>query len=58
MNLSELTEQCSHHTETSQLICRANQLTGFCMMGPVVVKGIRSMVKMKLHTSFENSENS
>ena len=24
--------QSFHHTETSQLICRANQLTGFYMM--------------------------
>ena len=27
------TLQCSHHIETSQLICSANQLTGFYMMG-------------------------
>ena len=32
-------DQCSHHIETSQLICRANQLTGFYMMGTLVVKG-------------------
>ena len=31
--------QCPHHIETSQLICRANQLTGFYMMGTLVVKG-------------------
>ena len=30
--------QCSHHIETSQLICRANQLTGLYMMGTLVVK--------------------
>ena len=30
--------QCSHHIETSQFICRANQLTGFYMMGTLVVK--------------------
>ena len=29
---------CSHHIETSQLIYRANQLTGFYMMGTLVVK--------------------
>ena len=33
-------DQCSHHIETSQLICRANQLTGFYMMGTLVVKGL------------------
>ena len=26
--------------ETSQLICRASQLTGFYMMGTLVVKGL------------------
>ena len=33
-------DQCSHHIETSQLICRANQLTGFHMMGTLVAKGL------------------
>ena len=28
-----------HHIETSQSICRANQLTGFYMIGRLVVKG-------------------
>ena len=32
--------QFSYHIETSQLICRANQLTGFYMMGTLVVKGL------------------
>ena len=31
-------DQSSHHIETSQLICSANQLTGFYMMGTLVVK--------------------
>ena len=31
-------DQCSHHIETSLLICSANQLTGFYMMGILVVK--------------------
>ena len=35
-------DQCSHHTETSQLICRANQLTGFYMIGTLVVKGLKN----------------
>ena len=33
-------DQCFHHIETNQLICRANQLTGFYMMGTLVVKGL------------------
>ena len=32
--------QCSHHIETSQLICSANQLTGFYTMGTLAVKGL------------------
>ena len=32
--------QCSHHIETSQLICSANQLTGFYMIGSLFVKGL------------------
>ena len=31
-------EQCSHLIETSQLICFGNQLTGFYMMGTLLVK--------------------
>ena len=30
--LNPLTTSVPHHIETSQLICGANQLTGFCMM--------------------------
>ena len=33
-------DQCSHHIETSQLIF-ANQLTGFYMMGTLVVKRLK-----------------
>ena len=33
-------DQCFPHIETNQLICRANQLTGFYMMGTLVVKGL------------------
>ena len=32
--------QFSNHIETSQLICRANQLTGFYMMETLVIKGL------------------
>ena len=31
-------DQCSHYIEPSQLICFASQLTGFYMMGTLVVK--------------------
>ena len=31
-------DECSDHVEPSQLICSANQLTGFYMMGVLVVK--------------------
>ena len=33
--LNPLTANVPHHTETSQFICRANQLTGFYMMGNI-----------------------
>ena len=33
-------DQCSHHIETSQLICIANQLTGFYIIKTLVVKGL------------------
>ena len=36
-------DQFSHHIETSQLICRASQLTGFYIMGILVVKGLRHL---------------
>ena len=35
-----INKQCSRHTETSQLICSANQLTGFYMARTWVVKGL------------------
>ena len=39
-NLLQLTlnDQFSHHIETIQLICGANQLTDFYMIGTLVVK--------------------
>ena len=33
--LNSLTINVPHHIETSQLICIANQLTGFYMMGKI-----------------------
>ena len=44
LTLEPLNDQCSHHVESSQLICRANQLTAFYMMGTLVVKGL---IKLK-----------
>ena len=34
-NINPLTTNVSHHIETSQLICIANQLTGFYMIGNI-----------------------
>ena len=41
-------DQCSHHIETSQLICFENQPTGFYMMRTLVVKGLFKCPKRKL----------
>ena len=43
--LNPLTTSVPHHIETSQLICSANQSTGFYMMG----NNIRQWVKMTYH---------
>ena len=40
--------QCPSHIETSQLICRANQLTGFYMRGTLVDKGLKAPSAMLL----------
>ena len=43
-----LTTKVPSHIETSQLICRANQLTGFYMMGNICrywVKDIKQIQK-------------
>ena len=34
-NINPLTTNVNHHIETSQLLCIANQLTGFYMIGNV-----------------------
>ena len=39
-NFQLFNDQYSNHIETSQLICRANHLTGFYMMGTLVAKGL------------------
>ena len=38
----QLSDQCHSHIETSLLIRRANQLTGFYMTGPLVVKWLNN----------------
>ena len=45
-----------HHIETSQLICRANQLTGFYMMRTFVVKGLRLSLKETQYLQIESIE--
>ena len=44
--------QCSHHIETSQLICRANQQTGFYMIGTLVIKGLT--LNLKFHVIIQD----
>ena len=39
-------DQCSHHIETSHLISSINQMTGFYMMGTLVVKGLMSLLSL------------
>ena len=34
-------DRCPSHIETSQLICSANQLTGFYVRGTLLVKGLK-----------------
>ena len=44
-------DQCSHHIETSQLICSTNQLSGFYMIRTLVVKRLTALAK-KFHHRF------
>ena len=44
----EVNDQCSCYTETCQLICRANQLTGFYIMGTLVVKGLTPTIAARV----------
>ena len=41
-----LTNNVPHHIETSQLICRANQLADFYLMGELVVKGLKMKIRL------------
>ena len=48
--------QSCHHTETSQLICSANQFTGFYMMATLAFNELRrisgDVEKQKFQTEF------
>ena len=53
--INPLTTNVSHHMETSQLICIANQLTGFYMMGTLVVNGLMwyfELIQIKMFALF------
>ena len=51
-------DQCSHHIETGQLICSANQLTGFYMMGILVVKWLNyEFLTLKFVLIYEGESN-
>ena len=39
----QLTTNAPHHIETSQMICSANQLTGFLWWGTLVVNGLNKV---------------
>ena len=41
LSINILTTSVPHHIETSQLICYANQLTGFYMSGTMLFSGVR-----------------
>ena len=43
-----------HHIETSQLICIANQLTGFCRMGNIGCQWVKKWVKLDLFHTISN----
>ena len=38
-----INDQCSHHKETSELVCRANLLIGFYIMGTLVVQVLNNL---------------
>ena len=47
----------THHIETSQLICSANQLTGFFIMGTLVVIGLKDTIRRKAWLSKHGGNN-
>ena len=44
-------DQSCHHVETSQMICFANQLTGFCMIATLVFNGLLMIISGKVTCS-------
>ena len=44
--------QCCPHIETNQLICFANQLTGFCMRARLALNGLMVSVTMRSYLWF------
>ena len=50
--------QCYHQIETSQLICRANQLTGFCMKRTLVFFGLTnpSLTNVPFYTPWKHEK--
>ena len=51
ISINSFKRQSCHHIETSQLVCRANQLTGFYMMATLAFNELRiSSVNMTKST--------
>ena len=46
--------QCSHHIETSQLNCSANELTGFYMIEILIVNALMKELILHDHITVEN----
>ena len=44
-SINTLTTNIPHHIETRQLVCTANQLTGF-YMGTLIVNGVKEVEKL------------
>ena len=51
-------DHCSHHIETSQLICRANQVTSFYMMGTLFVKRLTIIINISVIYMWHSARNS
>ena len=47
--------QCCPHVETSQLICKANQLTGFYMRATLALNGLSDIFSCFTHGSQSNN---
>ena len=55
--VNPLTTNVPHHIETSQLICTADQLTGFYMMGTFIVNGLTWSLFSKSRMRFLTLQN-